>query len=80
MLKKKKKKQSERLPREELYAFVYEVAVRPQLQFIFFSKCFENSVSLFEIKRFCGTRTVGFLIDINKVLSSVKWWLIMSET
>ena len=52
--------------------FVYEVAVRPQLQFIFFSKRFENSVSLFEIKRFCGTRTVGFLIDINKVLSSVK--------
>lgn len=40
--------------------FVYEVAVRPQLQLIFFSKCFENSVSLFEIKRFCGTLTAGF--------------------
>ena len=49
-------------------AYLLHLAVRPQLQFIFFSKCFENSVSSFAIKRFCGTRTVGFIIDINKVV------------
>lgn len=53
-------------------AYLLHLAVRPQLQFIFFSKCLENAVSLFEIKRFCGTRTVGFIIDIIDINKVVK--------